>query len=95
VASLQPIADGFIRRIKMLLSRIIFGTIVVGIARMNNLKEVGRIRRQVPDLFRDRRDVGARDRPRRDELDRKRRYDDCHRQWDDASQDNRASVATH
>jgi aerobic C4-dicarboxylate transport protein len=42
-SSLQPIADGFIKLIKMLLSPIIFGTVVVGIAKMNNLKEVGRI----------------------------------------------------
>src|SRR6266481_1817535 len=41
--SLQPIADGFIKLIKMLLSPIIFGTVVVGIAKMNNIKEVGRI----------------------------------------------------
>jgi aerobic C4-dicarboxylate transport protein len=41
--SLQPIADGFIKLIKMLLSPIIFGAVVVGIAKMNNLKEVGRI----------------------------------------------------
>ncbi len=36
-------ADGFIKLIKMLLAPIIFGTIVVGIARMGNLKEVGRV----------------------------------------------------
>ncbi len=42
-ASLQPIADGFIKLIKMLLSPIIFGTVVIGIAKMNNIKEVGRI----------------------------------------------------
>ena len=42
-ASLQRIADGFIKRIKTLLSPIIFGTVAAGIARMNNLKEVGRI----------------------------------------------------
>lgn len=42
-ASLQPIADGFIKLIKMLLSPIIFGTVVVGIAKMSNIREVGRI----------------------------------------------------
>jgi aerobic C4-dicarboxylate transport protein len=42
-ASLQPVADGFIKLIKMLLSPIIFGTVVVGIAKMNNIREVGRI----------------------------------------------------
>src|SRR5882672_2255381 len=42
-AQLQPIADGFIKLIRMLLAPIIFGTIVVGIARMGDLHEVGRI----------------------------------------------------
>jgi aerobic C4-dicarboxylate transport protein len=42
-ASLKPIADGFIKLIKMLLAPIIFGTVVVGMARMGDLKEVGRI----------------------------------------------------
>jgi aerobic C4-dicarboxylate transport protein len=41
--SLKPLGDGFIKLIKMLLAPIIFGTIVVGIARMGNLKEVGRV----------------------------------------------------
>jgi aerobic C4-dicarboxylate transport protein len=41
--SLRPLGDGFIKLIKMLLAPIIFGTIVVGIARMGNLKEVGRV----------------------------------------------------
>jgi len=41
--SLQPLADGFIKLIKMLLSPIIFGTVVVGIAKMSDIKEVGRI----------------------------------------------------
>lgn len=42
-ASLKPIADGFIKLIKMLLAPIVFGTVVVGIARMGDLKDVGRI----------------------------------------------------
>jgi aerobic C4-dicarboxylate transport protein len=42
-AKLQPLADGFIRLIKMLLAPIIFGTVVVGIAKMGSIKEVGRI----------------------------------------------------
>lgn len=41
--TLQPLADGFIKLIKMLLAPVIFGTIVVGVAKMGNLKEVGRI----------------------------------------------------
>jgi aerobic C4-dicarboxylate transport protein len=40
--SLQPLADGFTKLIKMLLAPVIFGTVVVGIAMMGNLKEVGR-----------------------------------------------------
>ncbi len=40
---LKPVADGFIKLIKMLLAPIIFGTIVVGIAQMGSLKEVGRL----------------------------------------------------
>ena len=42
-AKLQPLADAFIKLIKMLLAPVIFGTVVVGIAKMGNIKEVGRI----------------------------------------------------
>jgi aerobic C4-dicarboxylate transport protein len=42
-ASLKPIADGFIRLITMLISPIIFCTIVVGIGSMSDLKKVGRV----------------------------------------------------
>lgn len=42
-AKLQPLADGFIKLIKMLLAPVIFGTVVVGIAKMESIKEVGRI----------------------------------------------------
>ena len=41
--SLEPLADAFIKLVKMVLAPIIFGTIVVGIAKMGNLKEVGRV----------------------------------------------------
>jgi aerobic C4-dicarboxylate transport protein len=41
--ALQPLADAFIKLIKMLLAPIIFGTIVLGIAKMGSVKEVGRI----------------------------------------------------
>ncbi|MGA2444651.1 MAG: C4-dicarboxylate transporter DctA [Opitutaceae bacterium] len=41
--ALRPLGDGFIRLIRMLLAPIICGTIVIGIAKMDNLKEVGRI----------------------------------------------------
>ncbi len=42
-ASAETLADGFIKLIKMLLAPIIFGTVVVGMAKMGDLKEVGRI----------------------------------------------------
>src|SRR3954452_17329994 len=41
--TLQPLADGFIKLIKMLLAPIIFGTVVLGMAKMGNISEVGRI----------------------------------------------------
>jgi aerobic C4-dicarboxylate transport protein len=41
--SLQPLAAAFIKLIKMLLAPIIFGTVVLGIAKMGNIREVGRI----------------------------------------------------
>jgi DAACS family dicarboxylate/amino acid:cation (Na+ or H+) symporter/aerobic C4-dicarboxylate transport protein len=41
--ALKPLGDGFIKLIKMLLAPIIFGTIVVGIAKMGSLEEVGRV----------------------------------------------------
>ena len=41
--ALKPLGDGFIKLIKMLLAPIIFGTIVVGIAKMGSIKEVGRV----------------------------------------------------
>lgn len=41
--ALQPLSDGFIRLIRMMIAPIIFTTVVVGIAGMGNLKRVGRI----------------------------------------------------
>ena len=41
--TLQPLVDGFIKLIKMLLAPIIFATVVLGMAKMGNIKEVGRI----------------------------------------------------
>jgi len=41
--SLKPLGDAFIKLIKMLLAPIIFATVVTGIAKMGNLKEVGRV----------------------------------------------------
>jgi aerobic C4-dicarboxylate transport protein len=40
---LKPLGDGFIKLIRMLLAPVIFCTVVVGIARMENLRDVGRV----------------------------------------------------
>ena len=40
---LKPLGDVFINLIKMVITPVIFCTVVVGIARMENLKEVGRV----------------------------------------------------
>ena len=40
---LKPLGDAFIQLIRMTLAPIIFATVVVGIARMGNLREVGRV----------------------------------------------------
>jgi len=42
-AQAKPLGDLFIKMIKMLLAPIIFASIVVGIARMNNVHEAGRV----------------------------------------------------
>ena len=42
-ADLKPIADAFIKLIKMLIAPIIFCTVVIGIAHVGDLKSVGRI----------------------------------------------------
>lgn len=41
--ALKPLGDGFIRLIKMLISPIVFTTVVAGIAGMGDLKKVGRV----------------------------------------------------
>jgi aerobic C4-dicarboxylate transport protein len=41
--ALKPLGDGFVKLIRMTLAPIIFGTVVVGIARIGDLKEVGRV----------------------------------------------------
>ena len=41
--ALKPVADGFVKLVKMLLAPIVFGTVAVGIAQMGNLREVGRL----------------------------------------------------
>ncbi len=42
-ARMQPLGDGFIKAIRMLIAPIIFCTVVHGIARMSNLARVGRV----------------------------------------------------
>ena len=42
-AAMRPLGDGFIKLVKMLIAPIIFSTVVVGIAHMGAVKEVGRI----------------------------------------------------
>jgi aerobic C4-dicarboxylate transport protein len=42
-AAMRPIGDGFIKLIKMLIAPIVFSTVVVGIAQMGAMKDVGRI----------------------------------------------------
>ena len=41
--ALKPLGDGFVKLIRMTLAPIIFGSVVVGIAKMGDLKEVGRV----------------------------------------------------
>ena len=41
--ALKPLGDAFIKLIKMLLAPVIFLTVVTGIARMENMKELGRV----------------------------------------------------
>jgi aerobic C4-dicarboxylate transport protein len=42
-AAMKPLGDGFIRLVKMLIAPIIFLTVVTGIAKMGDLKKVGRV----------------------------------------------------
>ena len=42
-AAMKPLGDGFIKLVKMLIAPIVFTTVVVGIAQMSGLKDVGRI----------------------------------------------------
>src|ERR1700691_4842406 len=41
--AMKPLGDAFIRVISMIITLIIFGTVVTGIAGMENLKKVGRV----------------------------------------------------
>src|SRR3954453_4213246 len=42
-ASLQPMGEAFIKAVKMLIAPIVFATVVTGIAKMGDLKKVGRV----------------------------------------------------
>src|ERR671929_321492 len=42
-ASLKPLGEGFIKLVKMLIAPIVFATVVTGIAKMGDLKKVGRV----------------------------------------------------
>jgi len=42
-AQMKPLGDGFIRLVKMLIAPIVFATVVTGIAKMGDLKKVGRV----------------------------------------------------
>ena len=42
-AAMRPLGEGFIKLVKMLIAPIVFSTVVVGIAHMGAMKEVGRI----------------------------------------------------
>src|ERR1051325_10828232 len=42
-ASMKPLGDAFVKLIRMMIAPIIFGTVVVGIAKMGDMKQVGRI----------------------------------------------------
>jgi aerobic C4-dicarboxylate transport protein len=42
-ADLKPLGDGFVKLIKMVFAPVIFATVVLGIAKLDNLKELGRV----------------------------------------------------
>ncbi len=42
-AAMKPLGDGFIKLVKMMIAPIVFATVVVGIAHMGAMKDVGRI----------------------------------------------------
>src|ERR1700757_4868980 len=42
-AAMRPLGDGFIKLVKMLIAPIVFTTVVVGIAHMGEMRDVGRI----------------------------------------------------
>ena len=41
--AMRPLGDGFIKLVKMLIAPIVFTTVVTGIAKMGDLKKIGRV----------------------------------------------------
>jgi aerobic C4-dicarboxylate transport protein len=50
-ADLKPLGDAFIRLIKMVFAPVIFAMVVLGIAKMESMKELGRVGRTRPAVF--------------------------------------------
>ena len=42
-AAMRPLGEGFIKLVKMLIAPIVFTTVVTGIAKMGDLRKVGRV----------------------------------------------------
>ena len=42
-AAMRPLGEGFIKLVKMLIAPIVFTTVVTGIAKMGDLKKIGRV----------------------------------------------------
>ena len=63
--AIKPLADAFLRMIKMIIAPLLFSTLVVGIAGTGDLKAMGRIGAEGDHLLRGRDDDRAVSRPRR------------------------------
>ena len=64
-AAMKPLGDAFIKLIKMMIAPIIFCTVVVGIAGMEDMKKVGRVGGKALIYFEVVTHARARDRPGR------------------------------
>src|SRR3954462_16015654 len=42
-AAMKPLGDGFIKLVKMLIAPVVFTTVVTGIAKMGDLRKIGRV----------------------------------------------------
>jgi hypothetical protein len=76
---LKPLGDLFIRLIKMVFAPVIFAMVVLGIAKMESMKELGRVGCTRPDLFRSDVDLRAAARADRRERVPARRRHECRR----------------